>query len=156
MVLSSDQIRCRHILDPFREKYRLAGVSGGLSIASYDVAIDQDIKFGPRDFKLASTVERFTMPIDICGMVHDKSTWARIGLTVQTTFIDPGWCGHLTLEISNNTDKIICVDKDTPIAQIVFHQILLPSGAYEGKYQNQKRGPQEPILCRGICGGNCK
>ena len=147
-VLPAQIIRERNLVYPCREKYKLRGVSGGLSIASYDVAIDQPILFGPRQFKLASTVERFNMPLDVCGMVHDKSTWARIGLTVQTTFIDPGWCGFLTLEISNNTDNEIEVHMGMPIAQIVFHQMLEEpeGGGYSGKYQDQKQGPQEPIM----------
>jgi dCTP deaminase len=142
MVLTGKTIKELNILSPCREKYKIHGISGGLSVVSYDVSLAEDLTFGPHDFKLASTEERFTMPLDVCGTVHDKSTWARIGLTVQTTFIDPGWSGYLTLEISNNIGGLITVNKGTPIAQIVFHRVESITEGYQGKYQNQESGPQ--------------
>ena len=146
MVLTARMIKEKNILTPFREKYKVEGVSGGCSIASYDVALDQELVLGPMDFKLVSTEERFTMPLDVCGMVHDKSTWARVGIAVQNTFIDPGWCGYLTLEISNNTVESFIIPKGTPIAQIVFHMMAEPvEVGYSGKYQDQKQGPQVPL-----------
>src|ERR1035441_4722868 len=115
MILSGNLIRQRNILSPFREKYKYRGMSGGLSVASYDVAIAEAVLLGPRQFKLASTVEHFIMPLDVCADVKDKSTWARLGLDVKNTFIDPGWRGYLTLEISNNTDDILEIYANSPI-----------------------------------------
>ena len=85
------------------------------------------------------------MPKNILGVAHDKSTWVRRGLTVQNTVIDPGWCGHLTLEISNHGKERLVIKLGDPIAQIVFHLLDMPSlYAYDGKYQNQERGPVFP------------
>jgi len=88
-------------------------------------------------------MERFCVPDYIVGFVHDKSSWARRGLAVQNTVIEPGWSGFLTLEISNHSEEPVYLDKEYPIAQIVFHYLdqatLQP---YSGKYQNQEAGPQ--------------
>jgi dCTP deaminase len=93
------------------EKRREHGVSFGLSEAGYDIRIKQDIEFaadvfwmdgiwmGEGNFTLASAIEEFHMPSDLVGIVHDKSTWARKGLSVFNTVIEPGWCGFLTLEL---------------------------------------------------------
>lgn len=150
MILPGQEIRKRtEMVSPFREKYKfhLIGggeISGGLSSASYDVCLDAAVALGPRDFKLASTEEEFKMPLDVAGIVHDKSTWARRGISVQNTFLDPGWHGWLTLELNNNTDQPHILLKGTPIAQIVFHLLYdRVEEVYGGKYQNQERGPQE-------------
>jgi dCTP deaminase len=70
---------------------------------SYDVRITCcDAVISPGQFMLAATIERFQMPDDLMGIVHDKSTWARRGLVVQNTVIAPGWHGYLTLELTNH------------------------------------------------------
>lgn len=169
MILPGNEIWRRQLLDPCVQKYKFSineknTVSGGLSDASYDVALDQEITLGPSgwrsllykigslvglcrhhsSFSLASTVEKFTMPLDVAAVVHDKSTWARLGIAVQNTYIDPGWKGWLTLEISNNGEEAVTIPKGSPIAQIVFSQLLRPVlTPYQGKYQDQERGPQE-------------
>jgi dCTP deaminase len=133
------------ILLPCHEKYKMHGMSGGLGAASYDVCVAEDFWMWPGRFKLASTIEKFDMPFDVCGVVHDKSTWVRRGLTVQNTFLDPGWKGFLTLELVLHRFRFYRIRKGTPIAQIVFHDLDKPTETpYEGKYQNQGRGPQEP------------
>lgn len=103
-VLSGQTIRNLDIFQPFVERSRHAksGTSYGLSCAGYDVRIAQAVLLRPGAFSLASTVEHFTMPSNVLGRVHDKSTLARMGLCVQNTVIEPGWCGHLTLELRNN------------------------------------------------------
>jgi len=171
MILPGQEIQRRKLVEPLVEKYKFAipnstsiSTSGGLSAASYDVAVDQDVMLGPSgwqgfiakvknrvgigtyypSFSLASTVEKFAMPLDVAGIVCDKSTWARLGIAVQNTYIDPGWKGWLTLEISNNGEQVVHIPKGCPIAQIVFHQLLRPViQGYTGKYQDQERGPQE-------------
>ena len=97
----------------------------------------------PGQFVLASTAEKFDMPSDLMGQVCDKSTWARQGLTVQNTIIEPGWRGFLTLELHNqSTDKIDIFSRD-PIAQIIFMQLDRPTALpYSGKYQDQESGAQ--------------
>jgi dCTP deaminase len=146
MILSSQEIRYLKILSPFKEKYKVGEISGGLSVASYDVALDQDIELCMGKLTLASTIEHFDMPSNVCAVVHDKSTWARCGVTVLNTFIDPGWRGFLTLEISIH-EGYIKLKKGIPIAQIVFSYLNeIPEKLYDGKYQDQQKGVTKPIL----------
>lgn len=72
-----------------------------------------------------------------------------MGILVQNTFIDPGWRGYLTLEISyhpleergSTATKTYYLNKGTPIAQIVFHVLDEPTEQpYDGVYQNQREG----------------
>jgi len=150
VTLSAQSIRVRclecapPLLTPFVERsVSPGGRSFGLSAASYDVRIDQDVIVPPHGFVLASTVERFSLPNDLAGTVRDKSSWARIGLAVQNTFLDPGWCGYLTFELSNHSDAEIRIARGEPIAQIVFELLDQPTEQpYRGKYQDQERGPQ--------------
>jgi dCTP deaminase len=117
------------------------GVSFGLSEAGYDIRIRQSLWLFPfRKFKLASTVERFQMPANLVGVVHDKSTWARRGLSVFNTVIEPGWEGWLTLELVYHGFKPLYIPKETGIAQVLFHEISEPR-MYNGKYQNQENKP---------------
>ena len=150
MILSAQSIRRRCVegspplIDPFAELgVSPGGKSFGLSAASYDVRLDQRLKLPSRGFALASTLERFCMPLDLAATVRDKSSWARVGLAVQNTYLDPGWSGWLTLEISNNSLDEFIIDAGEPIAQLVFAILDLPTERpYSGKYQNQERGPQ--------------
>ena len=147
MILSGNIIRRLQILDPCEERTRFDGVSFGLSSAGYDLRIDQDLTMFPGDFKLASTVERFKMPLDVVGIVHDKSTWARRGIALQNTVVEPGWEGWLTLELTNHGINRVFIREGSGIAQILFHVVLEPNDTgYEGKYMNQARGPQPAIL----------
>lgn len=130
-------------------KERAHGVSHGLGEAGYDITIQQTVVLHPlRRFSLASTVERFTMPPDLVGIVHDKSTWARRGLSVFNTVIEPGWEGWLTLELVYHGWKPLRIPAGAGIAQVLFHQIIEPR-RYGGKYQNQPRRPVEAILEKG-------
>lgn len=152
MILPDFMIRERGIFTPFSERSKQRGMSYGLSHAGYDVRITLKgmvafaagvVQLEPGGFMLASTLEHFDIPPDLLGIVHDKSTWARMGLAAQNTVIEPGWKGHLTLELTNHSDKVIAIHEGDPIAQIVFHQLAaVPERAYEGKYQNQGEGPQ--------------
>lgn len=144
-VLSAQTIRRLGILHPCLERTVESGstVSHGLSACGYDVRCDQWFELGPGDFMLLSTMERFVMPNDVVGIVHDKSTWARRGLAVQNTVIEPGWSGYLTLEVTNHGSETIQCWSGVGIAQIVFHRLDEPTETpYDGKYQNQERGPQ--------------
>jgi dCTP deaminase len=106
------------IKDMLTEKHREHGVSHGLGEVGYDIRIKQEIKFIPYPdrqmirvstgrqvemlegrFVIASAIEEFTMPSSLAGVVHDKSTWARRGLAVFNTVIEPGWRGFLTLDL---------------------------------------------------------
>jgi dCTP deaminase len=83
MILSGSSIRARGIFTPFAERTKFLGMTYGVGPAGYDVRVDQDIKLPPGGFALASTLEHFDMPNDLMGIVHDKSTWARLGLAAQ-------------------------------------------------------------------------
>lgn len=134
------------MLDPFveRQQHERSGTSFGLSACGYDVRVAQKRRLGPGDFVLASTLERFVMPNDVMAQVADKSTWARRGLAVQNTIIEPGWEGWLTLELTNHGSNIISLQEGTPIAQIIFMRLDQPTEQpYEGKYQNQENRPVE-------------
>lgn len=165
MILPAQMIRARlggsgrkHIIEPFEERGVFEGKSYGLSAAGYDVRLDQDIMLECGSFCLASTIEHFDMPNDLLGVVHDKSTWVRQGLMVHNTVIEPGWTGHLTLELQAHADvrlpsrgfhwasvsraRFILL-KGTPIAQVVFHTLVeATEQPYRGKYQDQEAGPQ--------------
>lgn len=150
-VLSGKTIRSLNILTPFSErtKHEETNTSFGLSMCGYDISLDQDITLRAGRTVLASTLEHFSMPNDVVGVVHDKSTWARRGIAVQNTVIEPGWCGFLTLEItlspldSDPANSQYELKAGTPIAQVLFHRVDQETEGYgDSKYQNQARGPQ--------------
>ena len=160
-ILAGQTVRRLAPLEPLREKYVDSnGCSCGLSIAGYDITLDHDAEFPPGSFTLVSAAERFVMPNNIVGVVHDKSSLARKGLAVQNTVIEPGWRGFLTMEVSNHSAKYwfdpllrlfgfrcgIVLSKGDAIAQVLFHFTDKPvEKPYEGKYQDQARGPQIPL-----------
>ena len=154
------------IKDMLPTKERLHGVSHGLSEAGYDIRIKQDITFlKPQNsdwvvtakwdedgaqhgyfsegrFTIASAIEEFQMPDTLIGVVHDKSTWARRGLSVFNTVIEPGWKGFLTLELVYHGEGELVVPAGAGIAQVLFHVLTCPA-EYAGKYQHQEDRPVE-------------
>lgn len=127
-------------------KHKLHGVSYGLAEAGYDIRIKQDVWLHPfKRFSLASSIEKFSMPHNLVGIVHDKSTWARRKLSVFNTVIEPGWVGFLTLELVYHGWKPLHLPAGAGIAQVIFHEIK-HSVAYNGKYQNQQDRPVEAII----------
>ncbi|AYO86095.1 dCTP deaminase [Methylobacterium brachiatum] len=137
----------RHVVEPFIERTPINGLSGGLSCAGYDIRTKQGMTLGPGRFALLSTIEHFWMPRDVLGRVADKSTWARRGLAVQNTVIEPDWRGWLTVEVSNhNRHQPLIIQAGDPIAQVIFEQMLAtPERAYSGRYQDQEDRPVEAI-----------
>jgi dCTP deaminase len=147
MILSGDSILERGLVVPAHPRTRVFGMTYGVGPAGYDIRVEQSIMLRPGDFSLGSTVEEFRMDDDVLAIVHDKSTWARRGLSVFNTVIEPGWRGFLTLELKNQGDSILKIEAGMPIAQVIFHVLDQPaSKPYEGKYQDQKRGAQPAIL----------
>lgn len=144
------------------------GTSFGLGEAGYDIRIKQTVRFraGHREgsftvelfegalsnrtsvkngrFSLASAMDLFQMPDDLCGIVHDKSTWARRGLSVFNTVIEPGWFGHLTLELVYHGEEELIIPAGSGIAQVIFHRTSQPAH-YKGKYQGQANEPVKAI-----------
>lgn len=144
------------------EKVKLNGVSHGLAEAGYDIRIKQDITFerypgatvskfhvdgcwDSGNFTIASTIEEFNMPPNLVGIVHDKSTWARLGLSVFNTVIEPGFKGGLTLELVYHGQDTLHIPAGAGIAQVLFHQIVTPA-QYNGKYQGQSTDPVPAIF----------
>ena len=144
MILPTQLIRKLKPILPFHERTIVSGMSFGLSHAGYDVRIAETIMLWPGPSVLASTVEEFFMPDDLVAFVHDKSSWARKGLSLFNTVIEPGWQGFLTLELVNHSAGALHIEAGSPIAQIIFMRLEEPTEKpYTGKYQNQGRGPQE-------------
>jgi dCTP deaminase len=146
MILSAQSIRRRCLqgmIRPFHERSVFGGMTYGLSIAGYDIRIAEDMVIpDTAQFALGSSIEHFEMPLDLLAKVCDKSTWARRGLFVQNTIIEPGWCGHLTLELTNQGFQWVQLKRGTPIAQIIFQLLDEPAEAgYKGKYTNQPNYP---------------
>lgn len=146
MILSAQSIRGRVSIVPFHERTLHEGMSFGLGPASYDLRIDQDVKLAPGEFRLASAMERVKLPNDVSAQVADKSSWARHGLSLFNTFVDPGWEGYLTLELINLGPDFIYIDKGDPICQLIFSKLDEPTSLpYRGKYFNQPAHPVPPI-----------
>jgi dCTP deaminase len=92
----------------------------------------------PKGFVLSRTIEYFNIPKDIMGSFFCKSTLARVGLVLPPTVIEPGWCGHLVVEIFNASPFPIKIVSNVGIGQMVFfHLDQATSKPYEGKYHNQ-------------------
>ena len=102
----------------------------------------------PGEFVLGSTLERVTLPDDLVARLEGKSSLGRLGLLIHSTagFIDPGWDGHVTLELSNVANLPITIYPEMKIGQLSFVQLSEPaerpygSAGIGSKYQGQ-RGP---------------
>lgn len=146
------------IQEMFLNKVQAKPTSYGLTECGYDIRIAEDIHFtgkgGPNPavrvndkvhegyLALGSSIEFFDMPTDLMGRVLNKSTWARCGLDASmTTNIEPGWRGHLTIELIYHGYDDLFIPKGAGICQVIFEKIAEPA-QYEGKYQNQEAGPQ--------------
>ena len=147
-------LKAAPIVSMITEKVRFKGTSFGLTEAGYDIRIDQDVSFGNNQifvngelkgsgiFTLASAMEEFQMPKNLVGGVKDKSTWARQGLSVFNTVIEPGWNGFLTLELVYHGVEHLHIKRGQGIAQVLFGLVTDESDYGNGKYQNQEAGPQ--------------
>lgn len=156
-------LKYQPIKNMFTRKQKDHGVSHGMGEAGYDIRIKQAITFisilglniikikdngkskyhlGTK-FCLASAIEEFQMPSALVGVVHDKSTWAREGLSVFNTVIEPGWNGFLTLELVCHKGGLynkLHIPAGSGIAQVLFTEVHEPN-KYRGKYQNQLDQP---------------
>jgi dCTP deaminase len=102
----------------------------------------------PGEFVLGSTAERISVPDDLVARIEGKSSLGRLGLLIHSTagFIDAGFDGHITLELSNVANLPITIYPGMKIGQISFLEMTTPadhpygSGAKGSKYQGQ-RGP---------------
>ena len=159
------------MIDPFVDRQEADGkISYGLSSYGYDIRLADEYKiftnvYGavidpkafdpkafvdlkgphcvvpPNSFALARTIERFKIPRNVLAICLGKSTFARCGIIVNVTPLEPTWEGYLTIEISNTTPLPAKVYSGEGIAQLLFLESdEVCEVAYadrKGKYQNQ-------------------
>ena len=164
--------REHEMIEPFAEELVSRGrISYGLSSYGYDVRVSTHFKvfhnlnstlvdpkrfdpesfhdhdgdsciIPPNSFALAETVERFRMPRNVLGICVGKSTYARCGIIVNVTPLEPEWEGVITIEISNTTPLPAKIYAGEGIAQILFlvaDAVCTTSYAdRRGKYQGQE------------------
>ena len=160
-----------NMISPFEDKQiRGSKISFGLSSYGYDARVSNEFKIftnvnseivDPKNFKasnfvtknvseciippnsfvLASTVEYFRIPKDVLVVCLGKSTYARCGIIVNVTPLEPGWEGHVTLEFSNTTPLPAKVYANEGVAQFIFLKgNETPETTYSdrnGKYMGQ-------------------
>nr|WP_282101510.1 dCTP deaminase [Corynebacterium callunae] len=113
-----------------------------------EVAEGDPFVLHPGEFVLASTLEKFTLPAHLAGRLEGKSSLGRLGLLTHSTagFIDPGFSGYITLELSNVANLPITLWPGMKVGQLALFQMSSPaetpygSGKLGSKYQGQ-RGP---------------
>lgn len=99
---------------------------------------DDSYLLRPGEFILASTMEEVTLLDDMAAFVHGRSSIGRAGLTVQNAgYVDPGFTGHITLELKNEGYHCIQLPKGYPVAQLVFMDASGVVEPYHGKYNGQ-------------------
>ncbi|WP_296102681.1 dCTP deaminase [uncultured Corynebacterium sp.] len=102
----------------------------------------------PGEFVLGSTLEEFALPADLAGRLEGKSSLGRLGLLTHSTagFIDPGFNGYITFELSNASNLPIALYPEMKVGQLALFMMSSPaetpygSGSLGSKYQGQ-RGP---------------
>lgn len=171
--------RTQRMIEPFVEAQRRDGaISYGLSSYGYDARVAPEFKIftnvhstlvdpkafdpqsfvdieteccviPPNSFALARTVEYFRVPRDVLVICLGKSTYARCGIIVNVTPLEPGWEGHVTLEFSNTTPLPAKIYANEGACQFLFLQGNEPcETSYAdraGKYMGQ-RGVTLPKL----------
>jgi dCTP deaminase len=113
-----------------------------------EVGEDEPFVLHPGEFVLGSTLERIALAPDVVARLEGKSSLGRLGLLTHATagFVDAGWDGHLTLELSNVATLPIIIYPGMKIGQLAFFQLDAPAenpygtGELDSKYQGQ-RGP---------------
>ena len=145
---SSVDVRVDKIFRVFRNsRYPFIDVKQEMEELTELVEIDPEEAFilHPGEFVLGSTLERITLPDDLVARLEGKSSLGRLGLLIHSTagFIDPGWDGHVTLELSNVANLPITIYYGMKIGQLSFVQLSEPAehpygtGSLGSKYQGQ-------------------
>ena len=99
-----------------------------------EVQGDQPFVLHPGEFVLGSTLERVKLPDDLVARLEGKSSLGRLGLLIHSTagFIDPGWNGHVTLELSNVANLPVTIYPEMKIGQLSFVQLTEPAAVPYG------------------------
>jgi dCTP deaminase len=148
---SSVDVRLDRFFRVFEDhKYSVIDPSIEQSDLTREVAVEANEEFilHPGEFVLASTYEVITLPDDIAGRLEGKSSLGRLGLLTHSTagFIDPGFSGHITLELSNVANLPVKLFPGMKIGQLCLIKLSSPaenpygSALYGSRYQGQ-RGP---------------
>lgn len=127
-------------IDPRQEQ---ADLTRGVEVRS-----DEAFVLHPGEFVLGSTYEVVTLPDDLAARVEGKSSLGRLGLLTHATagFVDPGFSGHVTLELSNVSTLPVMLWPGMKVGQLCFFRLSSPaehpygSSVYGSRYQGQ-RGP---------------
>lgn len=125
-------------IDPSREQ---PGLTEALTASQTEPFV-----LHPGEFALGTTVEHIALPDDIVGRLEGKSSLGRLGLLIHSTagYVDPGWAGRLTLELSNVANLPILLVPGMEIGQVSFTQMTTPVDRPYGhpdlgsKYQGQQ------------------
>jgi len=118
------------------------------------VEVDGDEAFilHPGEFVLGSTLERVTLPNDLVARLEGKSSLGRLGLLIHSTagYVDPGWDGNLTLELSNVANLPITLYDGMKIGQISFQRMSSPVeiGYGDPRLGSKYRGQTDPTASR--------
>jgi dCTP deaminase len=145
---SSVDVRVDRLFRVFRNsRYPFIDVKREMEDLTELVEVDPEEAFilHPGEFVLGSTLERITLPDDLVARLEGKSSLGRLGLLIHSTagFIDPGWDGHVTLELSNVANLPITIYYGMKIGQLSFVQLSEPAehpygtGTLGSKYQGQ-------------------
>jgi dCTP deaminase len=123
-----------------RPRKRPFGVYLGAEMDYKEEKIGKDGTFclHPGEFALATTIEKLFVPPNLAAFVQGRSSIGRAGLTVQNAgFVDPGFMGHITLELKNETRNKIYIPFGYPVAQLVYFECTEVEHPYAGKYIGQ-------------------
>lgn len=124
-------------------KYAMIDPAIEQSELTREVAVDPDEAYmlHPGEFVLASTYERIALPDDVAARLEGKSSLGRLGLLTHSTagFIDPGFEGHITLELSNMATLPVALWPGMKIGQLCFFQLTSPAERPYGSAGNLNR-----------------
>ena len=154
---SSVDVRVDRLFRVFRNsRYPFIDVKQEMEGLTELVEVDPEEAFilHPGEFVLGSTLERITLPDDLVARLEGKSSLGRLGLLIHSTagFIDPGWDGHVTLELSNVANLPITIYYGMKIGQLSFVQLTEPAehpygtGSARLQVPGAGRADAEPLL----------
>jgi len=113
-----------------------------------EIDVEQPFILHPGEFVLGSTLERVALPDDLVGRLEGKSSLGRLGLLIHSTagYVDPGWDGNLTLELSNVANLPITLYYGMKIGQISFQRMSSPVEIAYGdeRIGSRYRGQRDP------------
>jgi dCTP deaminase len=133
------------VIDP-RQTETLESYTSGLEIKEGEPFV-----LHPGEFVLGSTIERVTIPTDLVARVEGRSSFGRLAVVVHATagFIDPGFEGQITLELSNLGRCAVLLYPGTRISQIVFHTMTSAAERPYGHARGSKyQGQSGPVMSR--------